>query len=208
MNNLVKISIDDDNNTAAPLWMQYPQQCNAQPAHLELYPDQSYEIELSAKYGGNIGGGTTCDVHNGKAYRFSLPSSVSRQALIELESDDIFVTLINQLVNIHNDDEHSGEEVRVVDDEIERHLESIDCANVWDTEEWLSGSDWQNEILKAGSIENAAKEYENAIEAGDVVLDIQDTLLEMANDYLFGLDEDDVTAKHRDLDGIVDYEWS
>lgn len=146
MTKSIKIITDNLTGSAAPLYFQYGGQCQPQPAYIEIDP-RGDEITVTADYDGNIGGGCSSDQWYNLTCSISCPGGVLGSALIShLESDDFkkdVLELCDGYEDIHNGSNWIGtwnEDARDIDQSMENDLHCLECAEVYDGDEWISDS--------------------------------------------------------------------
>jgi hypothetical protein len=93
------MKIHTPNRRKQPVLFQYKGQCYPQKAYLEFDPmtKAGEEIELTADYSGEIGGGVPSDVWHNLILRIGVPSEVTLKALKALQEDEHFIAMLEQL---------------------------------------------------------------------------------------------------------------
>lgn len=84
-------------NEKAPVYHQYPRQCQPQPAYIEL--DCRGEGELLADWNGEIGNAIPMYCWNNLAVRWGIPSETSGVSLTELFQNEEFLTLCQRVLS-------------------------------------------------------------------------------------------------------------
>ena len=97
MNTRIEITLGDDNGSAAPLFRQYPQQLQAQPAYLEFDPAAEGPLALVGEYSGEVGTAVPADVFNGRRIRINVPANARRGWLLGLADDAALAGLLERV---------------------------------------------------------------------------------------------------------------
>lgn len=164
MNTINTSAVEELRKEIAPLHHQYPGQCSVQPAYLELYEDGS----VSADWDGEIGGGTPMNVWNGRSIRWSLPDSLTGEAVADFLAREDVAALLARIHEGHSVEWDGSNNVgRLTEDaaEAQQDLEQLiqsnpfsesDFAWVMTAREWAFGEQnvaevWpdQSETLEA-----------------------------------------------------------
>lgn len=148
----VKIVLIDDNGTIAPLYKEFEGQYRPQNTYLEIYPSTcENRITLDAEYSSSIGnGGTSQDVFNKKAFRFTVNCCVLLSELQNLANDEKFCKKVNDFVTtfVTTFESEDNESLTMQEQDIDEYLTSLDCAEIYETLEWW-GTNVEVETHKA-----------------------------------------------------------
>lgn len=137
----------------APVFAQYENQCNPQPAYLVLDP---VEPDLEADYSGEIGNGMPADVWHNRVIRISIPACSSYQGIKALEENEQLIKFVEKMRDSFEDHWDGNNYVgRYYDGwaddlmDIERMIEGVmDYVDVWDAQQWIVESFCYDEYIK------------------------------------------------------------
>ena len=149
------IKINTDNlDSAAPLYKQYNGQRQTQPSYIEIDP-RGNEIEVSADYDGNIGGGCSAIHLNNLVTTIPVPAGVLGSALIDHMNSDNFKESVLELCEEYEEHWNGnnyvgrwGEDNRDLEQAMEYQMHDLESAEIYAGEEWIDG-DIQHENGKA-----------------------------------------------------------
>ena len=132
----MKVKIVIPNRKKKPVFYQYQNQCYPQGAYLEIDPSKcTTNIKCRADYTGEIGNAVPAAVWHDLVFRVPVAPEVSRTALKELETDERFITLVDQLVDsweeIWNGNNYVGKHDRDVYDMLCQHVWETTNASLW-----------------------------------------------------------------------------
>lgn len=91
-------AVEELREEVAPLHHQYPGECSAQPAYLELDEDGNVE----ADWDGEIGGGTPMTVWNGRSLRWTLPDALTGEAVADFVAREDVAALLARIHDGHS----------------------------------------------------------------------------------------------------------
>jgi hypothetical protein len=139
----ITIKIENEDQVA-PLYMQFPGQCNPQPAYIEIDP-RGDNIEVFAEINYNIGPGCSQAVFNDEVQQISVTYSILGSALKEfLESEEFQTDVLDMCEGYENKwdgSNHSGywnHRVYDIKNKIEQDLWSVERASIYEGDEWIS----------------------------------------------------------------------
>jgi hypothetical protein len=132
----MKIKIVLPNRRKKPVFFQYQNQCAPQRAYLEIDPSKcTTGLICHADYTGEIGNGVPVAVWHDLVFRVPVAPEMSRTALKALETDDQFISLVDQLVDswdeIWNGNNYVGKYDRDVYDMLCQHVWETTNASLW-----------------------------------------------------------------------------
>ena len=132
----MKIKIVIPNRKKKPVFFQYQYQNFPQGAYLEIDPSKcTTNIKCHADYTGEIGNAVPAAVWHDRVFRVPVAPEVSRTALKALETDERFITLVDQLVEsweeIWNGNNYVGKHDRDVYDMLCQHVWETTNASLW-----------------------------------------------------------------------------
>jgi hypothetical protein len=132
----MKVKIILPNRRKKPVFFQYQGQCFPQGAHLEIDPSKcTTGLICHADYTGIIGNGVPMDVWHNQLFWIRVAPEVSRRGLKALETDQRFVTLVDQLVDsweeIWNGNNYVGKFDRECYDSLCWHTWETTNASLW-----------------------------------------------------------------------------
>lgn len=161
----ITITLGDDNGTAAPVYRMYSSQYNPQPAYLEFDPG-SEGLALEAGYSGEIGNSLPARIWNQAEIWFTILPTTSRQAIKALADDEDLAKLLEIVKAGYEYDPYGPkgiytEEAQIAMEAIDRHLTSLDQAEVWDASDWVAEGVYVSDAAKHETIELYAAEFED-----------------------------------------------
>ena len=133
----MKIKIVLPNRKKKPVFFQYRNQCAPQRAYLEIDPSKcTANLVCHADYTGEIGNAVPAAVWHDLVFRVPVAPEVSRGGLKALETDERFVTLVDQLVDsweeIWNGNNYVGRFNSDVYDMLCQHVWETTNASLWE----------------------------------------------------------------------------
>ena len=171
----------------APLYHQYPGQCQPQPAYIEL--DCRGAGELMADWNGEIGNAIPMYYWNGLAVRWGISCAAAGGSIAALFEDADFLACCERImagfeehwdgsnfVGRYTDDANSA----IVD--AERIIDSmIDCCEVWPVSDYLFTSCELVDFWNDNSLDDAVISIKTGIDSNMVVVgDIEQALVDRA----------------------------
>jgi len=173
--------ITDNLNTAAPLYHQYDGQYQPQPAYIEIDP-RGDEIEVSADYDSDTGGGCSALHWNNLVETIPVPAGVLGSALVEHMNSDAFkadvLALCEGYEEFYNGNNYVGRWEEGTSDELrqmEYAMHDLENAEIYTGEEWIE-EDIQHENEKAF--------YENGSDKIEITTENLDKLVTDAERYI------------------------
>ena len=166
----------------APLWLRYPTQAEAQPAHLVMDADGI----VTARIDPEIGNGMPMDIAMGRRLCWRIPGTLTGEQLSNLITDERTVALLERIHAGHaiawDGSNHRGQLTDDADD-ADAELEVL-CAElegdarVWDVETWLGDASIEQLWPADMPVEQAAAELQAEAEASGITLegDLAETL--------------------------------
>jgi len=189
----------------APLYCKYPNQCNPQPAFVEMDEDG----EVSADYSADSGG-TPSHVWHNRTLRWAVPSEVNGKTLADLLQGDEVRGLLERIHAGHSVDWDGSNHRGTLDDaaqdasyDLERRLERLaedptDLDQVWSVGDWLFSNGSLAQHWEAQSLDEAVAEIESAADGESVSLDgdVRECLLDKALRMFDEGGDDGLNATH------------
>ena len=156
----------------APLYHQYPRQCQPQPAYIEL--DCRGNGELMADWNGEIGNAVPMYYWHNLAVRWSVPCTTSGESLHILFADDDFLTTCQRIVNGFEERWDGSNYVGRYSQDAEEAIEEaeqmidnrLDQVEVWDVDDYLFAHCQLSQFWDDQSLEEAVEALENGVENG------------------------------------------
>ena len=188
----------------APLYRRYPDQSEAQPAHIYIDADG----EVAADIDGEIGGAVPMAVWHRRVLRVSCPPDVNGRALRDY-LEGIGRPLLERVHaghTVHWDGSnyvgHLDDDARDALDRLERELADLDLDDVWAVDDWLWTANSLSTLWTNEQLDDVVERLERQALADKIHLDgdVRQALLDQA---LRDLDHGrDVTRAH--LEALVD----
>ena len=166
----------------APLWLRYPTQAQAQPAHLVMDADGI----VTARIDPEIGNGMPMDIAMGRRLWWRIPATLTGEQLSDLITDERTVALLERIHAGHTIEwDGSNHRGQLTDDagDADAELEVL-CAElegdarVWDVETWLGDASIEQLWPADMPVEQAAAELQAEVKASGITLegDLAETL--------------------------------
>ena len=188
----IKINTENLTESAAPLHYQFDGQYQAQHAYIEIDPRED-EIEVSADYSGETGGGGSARHYHHLVETIPVPSCILGSALIEHMTSDAFKKDILELCEgyeeVYNGNNFIGRWQEGTCDELrqmEYAMYNIETAEVSDGESWIDGDVYyKNEDGSQVDIDDATKAfYGNGKDAIEIKTENLEALVKSAKGYV------------------------
>lgn len=158
-------AVEELREEVAPLHHQYPGECSAQPAYLELDEDGN----VSADWDGEIGGGTPMNVWHGRTLRWTLPDSLTGDAIADFVAREDVAALLARIHDGHSVEWDGSNNVGRLDDdarEAQDNLEQLIQSNPFNESDFawvMTAREW------AFNAQNVAEVWPDPAETLDAV---------------------------------------
>jgi len=135
-----------DAGRTAPLFHQYPQQCQAQDAYIQLDPEDG---TLHADWSGEIGNGVPSDVWHGLSRRYYIAPSLKGEAIADLLEDSDLLGLVARICAGYEETWDGSNNVGTLtddaqdaEDDLKRLLDAASCNSsnlsvIWTARDWF-----------------------------------------------------------------------
>ena len=145
----------------APLYNQYPGQCQPQPAYVSLDEDGTVSVDWS----GEIGNAVPASVWHGRDVRLSISPYASSAGIRRLFDDSEFRALVDQYYAGHSVEWRNGNNVGRLTDDARDALDKLERF----ADEWFREPDHLDNVCSAGEWLSGAdlSDYADLIAAGD-----------------------------------------
>jgi len=191
--------IEEITDDKAPLYSQYPQQINPQPAYICLYEDG----RVCADYSGEIGNARPADEWHGRTLTWRITPFLTGRAVGNLLMSEPVKGLLERVHAGHDSEWNGNNFVGTLTDDAQAAFERLERIfeeeeediEVWNVEDWLFNSCRLADHWPAGDmdLDMAVSGVEETLTDTDKVIelngDIEESLLERAQYYLTSLEK-------------------